>query len=58
MRRLARGGPAPEGYLKVVTTDLRPGYLRKNGVPYSANAELKEYLDSFKAPNGWTSGWW
>ena len=46
------GGPAPEGYLKVVTTELRPGYLRKNGVPYSANAKLKEYFDSFKAPNG------
>jgi hypothetical protein len=46
------GGPAPEGYLKVVTTELRPGYLRKNGVPYSANAKLEEYFDSFKAPNG------
>lgn len=46
------GGPAPEGYLKVITTDLRPGYLRKNGVPYSANAKLLEYFDSFKAPNG------
>lgn len=46
------GGQAPEGYLKVVTTDLRPGYLRKNGVPYSANAQLEEYFDSFKAPNG------
>jgi hypothetical protein len=46
------GGPAPEGYLKVVTTELRPGYLRKNGVPYSSNAKLKEYFDSFKAPNG------
>jgi hypothetical protein len=46
------GGPAPEGYLKVVTTELRPGYLRKNGVPYSANAKLLEYFDSFKAPNG------
>lgn len=45
-------GPAPEGYLKVVTTDLRPGYLRKNGVPYSASTELEEYFDSFKAPNG------
>ena len=31
---------------------MRPGYLRKNGVPYSANAKLKEYFDSFKAPNG------
>jgi hypothetical protein len=41
-----------EGYLKVVTTHLRPGYLRKNGVPYSGNAILEEYFDSFEAPNG------
>jgi hypothetical protein len=44
--------PASEGYLKVTTTDLRAGYLRKNGVPYSANAKLVEYYDSFKEPNG------
>ena len=44
-----RGG---EGYLKVITTHMRPGYLRKNGVPYSANATLEEYYDSFKEPNG------
>jgi hypothetical protein len=44
--------PASEGYLKVNTTDLRAGYLRKNGVPYSANAKLVEYYDSFKEPNG------
>lgn len=43
---------APEGYLKVMTTHLRPGYLRKNGVPYSANATVEEYFDSFKEPNG------
>lgn len=43
---------APEGYLKVMTTDLRPGYLRKNGVPFSANATLEEYFDSFTEPNG------
>jgi hypothetical protein len=41
-----------EGYLKVVTTRMRPGYLRKNGVPYSANAVLEEYLDSFQELNG------
>src|SRR5882724_1306518 len=34
-------------YLKVVTNHLRPGYLRKNGVPYSANAGLEEYFDVF-----------
>jgi hypothetical protein len=46
------GGPAPEGYLRVVTTQLRPGYLRKNGVPYSANASVEEDFDSFKTPDG------
>jgi hypothetical protein len=33
------------GDLKVVTNHLRAGYLRKNGVPYSANALLTEYWD-------------
>jgi len=40
------------GTLKVVTTNLRPGYLRKNGVPYSANAVLTEYWDLFTRANG------
>src|SRR5207302_1115823 len=35
---------AERGQLKVVTNRLRPGYLRKNGVPYSANAVLTEYF--------------
>jgi hypothetical protein len=38
--------------LEVVTSNLRPGYLRKNGVPYSANAVVNEYYDYQKAPNG------
>jgi len=33
------------GTLKVVTTRIRPGYLRNNGVPFSANAVLTEYYD-------------
>ncbi len=33
------------GTLKVVTTHLKPGYLRNNGVPFSANAVLTEYYD-------------
>ncbi|HEX5049360.1 MAG TPA: hypothetical protein VFX89_19775, partial [Gammaproteobacteria bacterium] len=37
--------PAPRGSLKVVTTRLRAGYLRKNGVPYSADAVVTEYFD-------------
>ena len=51
-----RGAAAPPppfggGNLKVVTTRLRPGYLRKNGVPYSANAVLTEFWDLLQAPN-------
>jgi len=37
-------GPATTGQLVVTTTGLRPGYLRKNGVPYSANAVITEYF--------------
>lgn len=49
----ARGnGPQPEGYLQVNTTHLRPGYLRKNGVPYSKDATVEEFFDGFKEPNG------
>ena len=33
------------GTLRVVTTHLRPGYLRNNGAPFSANAVLTEYYD-------------
>jgi uncharacterized metal-binding protein YceD (DUF177 family) len=38
--------------LEVVTTQLRAGYLRKNGVPYSDKTVLKEYYDLFNEPNG------
>jgi hypothetical protein len=49
----ARGGPQPPGgSLEVVTTRLSPGWLRKNGVPYSADTKLTEYYDRFAAPNG------
>jgi hypothetical protein len=33
------------GTLKVVTTHLRPGYLRNNGIPFSADAVVTEYYD-------------
>ena len=36
--------------LEVLTTRLLPGYLRKNGIPYSANAVLNEYYDYHKGP--------
>jgi hypothetical protein len=38
-------GAGPGGGLKAVTTQLTPGYLRKNGVPYSQNAVVTEYFD-------------
>jgi hypothetical protein len=38
--------------LEVVTTHLRPGYLRANGIPFGASVELTEYFDTFKEPNG------
>jgi len=34
---------------------MRPGYLRRNGVPYSANAVLTEHYDLLTAPDG--NGW-
>lgn len=40
------------GTLKVVTTGMRPGYLRKNGVPYSADAVVNENYQRIEAPNG------
>jgi hypothetical protein len=44
-----RGGA---GSMKSMTTHLRPGYLRKNGVPYSANTVLTEYWDVHTYSNG------
>jgi hypothetical protein len=29
---------------------MRPGYLRKNGVPYGANATSEEYITRFLDP--------
>ena len=56
-----RGGPPPRGQasidrggsLKVVTTQFREGYLRKNGVPYSEQATITEYFHRLPThPNG------
>jgi hypothetical protein len=38
--------------LEVVTTEIRPGYLRKNGVPFSGDASVTEYFDLFPEPDG------
>ena len=43
------GGPG--GSLKVVTTRMRPGFLQRNGVPYSGDAVMTEYFDVVKEPD-------
>jgi hypothetical protein len=48
---VGRGQPR-NGDLKVVTTRLLPGYLRKNGVPYSENAIVTEWYDLHRDPSG------
>jgi hypothetical protein len=52
-----RGGganPATQltGSMKVVTNRMRPGYLRRNGVPYSGSAVLTEFFDRSNEANG------
>jgi hypothetical protein len=38
--------------LEVATANLLPGYLRKNGPPYSGNVQLQEFYDYHVQPNG------
>ena len=45
-------GPDGGGSLRVVTTNLRAGYLRKNGVPYSERTTVAENLDVTTLPDG------
>jgi hypothetical protein len=39
------------GSLKVVTTNLKPGYYWKNGMPYTGNATLTEYFRVMQLPD-------
>jgi hypothetical protein len=57
----SRGGPSWQGHsvakwvngsLEVATRNLRPGYLRRNGVPYSGGTSITEYWDLFNEPDG------
>jgi hypothetical protein len=54
--RGGRGGAAQQpprgGALRVTTTGFKPGFLRKNGVPYSEKASIAEYFDRISYPNG------
>ncbi len=49
---VADPGEARFGSLHVVTTRMRPGYLRRNGLPYSANTVLTEDWDVLKEADG------
>src|SRR5262245_22386553 len=40
------------GSLRVVTSNLRAGYLRKNGVPYSERTTITEHFDITTLPDG------
>jgi hypothetical protein len=47
--------PEPSArYLKVTTTNMLSGYLRKNGVPYGEGAVLTEYYDLVQERDGTT----
>ena len=46
------GRGTTDGSMKVETTNLKAGFLRKNGVPYSDNATLTEYYEVVTQPDG------
>jgi hypothetical protein len=52
LQRAGGRGAAANGSLKVSTSHLKAGFLRKNGVPYSENATVTEYFDLIKEPSG------
>ena len=45
-------GATRTGNLKVVTTNLKSGYLRRNGAPYSDRTTVTEWWDVNTLPNG------
>jgi hypothetical protein len=45
-------GTSGGGSLRAVTSNLRAGYLRKNGVPYSERATVTEHFDVTPLPGG------
>jgi hypothetical protein len=47
----ARDG-SRQGNLRIVTTNLKSGYVRRNGAPYSDKATVTEYFDVNTMPNG------
>jgi hypothetical protein len=54
-RGLGFGGPpvmpAQKGSLSVLTTNMLPGYLQSNGIPYSDDTVLKEFFNVVTLPD-------
>jgi hypothetical protein len=50
LERGAGAAPPRWGALKVTTTNVLPGWLRRNGVPYSQNAQITEYFSKVTNP--------
>jgi hypothetical protein len=48
----ANAAPQLTGSMKVVTTRMRPGYMRRNGVPYTSGAVLTEFFDRSDETSG------
>jgi hypothetical protein len=46
------GRGSTDGTLQVTTINLKAGFLRKNGVPYSENTSLTEYYELITQPDG------
>ena len=48
------GGPVtrPGSSMRAATTRMRPGYYRRNGVPYGAGATLTEWFTTITEPDG------
>jgi hypothetical protein len=52
-RGAAGGNPSRPGTsLRVETSHMRPGYYRRNGVPYGANARMTEWFTTVLEPDG------
>jgi hypothetical protein len=54
-RGRGRGGGRPERpgtSLRVETSHMRPGYYRRNGVPYGAKATMTEWFTTVTEPDG------
>jgi hypothetical protein len=52
LRRPGRNEPAISGSIMVETHDMRSGYLRRNGIPYSDQTTMQEYFDIISEEDG------